>query len=74
MLLKTDNTTLVAYLNRQGGTRSRQMWELTKTALMWCRNHGVSVRAIHLPGKANTIADTLSRLKDSPTEWSLPRR
>ena len=71
-MLKTDNTTVVAYLNRQGGTRSRQMWELTKVTLMWCRNHGVSVRAIHLPGKANTIADTLSRLRDSPTEWSLP--
>ena len=72
VLLKTDNTTVVAYLNRQGGTRSRQMWSLTKVLLSWCMNHGVLIKAIHLPGKENTIADSLSRLTDSPTEWSLP--
>ena len=73
MLLKTDNTTVVAYLNRQGGTHSRRLWELTRLVLTWCMTNHVRIRAIHLPGKENTIADALSRLTDSPTEWSLPQ-
>ena len=71
VLLRTDNTTVVAYVNRQGGTRSAPLWHLTKSLLTWCRANHVSLRAIHLPGKENTIADLLSRLSDCPTEWSL---
>ena len=70
--VRTDNTTVVAFINRQGGTHSRQLWSLTKQMLLWCMSEGVSLYAVHLPGKLNTIADLLSRLQDAPTEWTLP--
>ena len=54
-----------------GGTRSRQLWTLTKQMLLWCLSEGISLHAVHLPGKLNTIADLLSRLHDAPTEWTL---
>ena len=71
VLLRTDNTTVVSYINRQGGTHSPSLWRLTKDLLTWAMHHGISIHAVHLPGKENTIADLLSRLSDSPTEWSL---
>ena len=71
VLVRSDNTTTVAYINRQGGTHSLSLWRLTKKLFDWCLAHGVSLQARHLPGKLNTIADMLSRLHGSPTEWSL---
>ena len=71
VLLRTDNTTVVSYINRQGGTHSHTLWRLTKDLLSWAMSHKISIHAVHLPGKENTIADLLSRLSDSPTEWSL---
>ena len=61
--VRTDNTTVVAFINRQGGTRSRQLWTLTRQMLLWCLSEGISLQAVHLPGKLNTIADLL-------TEWT----
>ena len=71
VLVRTDNTTVVAYINRQGGTHSIPLWTLTKTLLLWCQQRDITLKAVHLPGKLNTIADLLSRLSTSPTEWSL---
>ena len=62
------------FINRQGGTRSHQLWTLTKQMLLWCLSDGISLQAVHLPGKLNTIADLLSRLQDAPTEWTLSPR
>lgn len=71
VLVRSDNMTTVAHINRQGGTHSRSLWELTERLLLWCLRAGVSLQARHLPGKLNTVADLLSRLKGAPTEWSL---
>ena len=71
VLVRTDNTTVVAYINRQGGTRSKRLWSLTRLLLEWCMKHRISLQAVHLPGSQNSIADRLSRLRGSHTEWSL---
>ena len=71
VLVRSDNTTTVAYVNRQGGTHSQSLWFVAKRLFTWCQRHGVTLQARHLPGKANTIADLLSRLQGAPTEWSL---
>jgi hypothetical protein len=70
-----DNTTAVAYINNQGGTRSRALCALALQVWKWCRDHNVSVVATHISGVKNILADALSRGSHyHPTEWSLDKR
>ncbi len=70
VLVRTDNTATVAYINRQGGLRSRRMSQLARHLLLWSRKHLRSLRAIHIPGLLNRTADKLSRAA-LPGEWRL---
>ncbi len=60
VLVRTDNTATVAYINRQGGLRFRRMSQLARHLLLWSRKHLRSLRAIHIPGLLNRTADELS--------------
>lgn len=74
VLVRSDNTTTVQYLNRQGGTRSPSLAMSTFRLLMWCRERQITVRAEHIPGRLNLVPDALSRSdRLAPTEWSLPQ-
>ncbi len=70
VLVRTDSTTTVTYINRQGGLRSRRMSQLTRHLLLWSRKHLRSLCAIHIPGLLNRTADELSRAA-LPGEWRL---
>ncbi len=70
VLVRTDNTATVAYINRQGGLRSCRMSQLARHLLLWSRKHLRSLRAIHIPGLLNRTADELSRAA-LPGEWRL---
>jgi len=67
----TDNSTAKAYINRQGGTRSWELFVLTRSLLERCESLQISLRAVFLPGKENVIADALSRRSFDNGEWSL---
>ncbi|XP_068092232.1 uncharacterized protein [Hyperolius riggenbachi] len=69
--IETDNRSVVAFLNRQGGTRSQSLWETTARILFWAEKNLRSLTAIHLKGTSNQVADYLSRKKLDPNEWSL---
>ena len=72
VMIATDNTSVVCYLNKMGGTRSPSLMNLTIKVLLWCQEHKVILRARHIPGKFNVISDQLSRLGQVvSTEWSL---
>lgn len=73
VLLRTDNSTVVSYINRQGGTKSAALCVMTWRILHWCHLLGIQLKAAHIPGKKNVIADQLSRGRQIPkmTEWSL---
>ena len=53
VLVRTDNTTVVAYINRQRGLRSFQMHTLAHRLTMWSSAHLLSPRATHVPGARN---------------------
>ncbi len=36
LLVQTDNTTVLSYLNRRGGTRSRSLDQVTQEITLWC--------------------------------------
>ena len=71
VLLKTDNTTVVAYVNKMGGTRSPILVQLAKELWEWCLQRRIHVRAQHLPGKLNFNADFLSRHLRDRSDWIL---
>ena len=71
VLVRTDNTAAVSYINRQGGLRSRRMSQLARHLLLWSQTRLKSLRAIHIPGELNRAADALSRQLTFPGEWRL---
>ena len=66
----TDNTTAVAYLNEQGGTK-KKCNELTNEIWTWCYTLGNWITATHLPGSQNVTADSESRSIHDNMEWKL---
>ena len=72
VMIATDNSTVVSYINKQGGTCSTSLLRLTVELLLWLESQDIVVRARHIPGCLNVIADHLSRPNQPiPTEWSL---
>ena len=72
VMIATDNSTVVSYINKQGGTRSTSLLRLTVEFFLWLESQDIIVRARHIPGCLNVIADHLSRPNQPiPTEWSL---
>ena len=72
ILVATDNTTVVSYINKEGGMRSGPLCALLWRILTWCTRNQVTLKARHIPGRLNVVADKLSRLGQTiQTEWSL---
>ncbi len=71
VLVRTDNTAAVSYINRLGGIRSHRMSQLARHLLLWSHTQFKSLRAVHIPGQLNRAADVLSRQLTFPGEWRL---
>ena len=72
VLVATDNTTVVAYINKEGGMKSGSLCALLWRILSWCTRKQVTLKACHIPGQLNVMADKLSRLGQTiQTEWFL---
>ncbi|XP_069593228.1 uncharacterized protein [Ranitomeya imitator] len=67
----SDNTTTVAYLNRQGGTRSETLMSSATEILDLAESHLTSLTALHIRGENNQQADFLSRHTLKQGEWCL---
>ena len=72
MLVVTDNSTVVAYINKQGGTHSAEICALLWKIMTWCHHYQITLKVRHIPGCLNVMADLLSRSNQvQSTEWSL---
>ncbi|XP_077061833.1 uncharacterized protein LOC143714498 [Siphateles boraxobius] len=71
VLVQSDNTSVVSYINHQGGLRSRRLYKLARQILLWSQGKLLSLRAMYLPGYLNVVADSLSRQGPRPGEWRL---
>ena len=72
VLIASDNTTVVSYINKEGGMRSGSLCALLWRLLSWCNHRQIILQARHIPGRLNVIADKLSRHHQViQTEWSL---
>ncbi len=71
VLIRTDNTSVVSYINRQGGVRSKALCKQAAMLLLWADSRLLSIRATHIPGLLNRGADMLSRRRIPQGEWRL---
>ena len=71
VLIRTDNTTTMCYVNKQGGLSSRVLDNLARELTLWCDSRLSSIRACHVRGLLNSGADLLSRGQPRYEDWSL---
>ena len=71
VLIRSDNTAAIAYLNRQGGVRSKSLNSLAVQIHLWAYPRFLSLSAAHVPGFLNFGADLLSRGTLRNSEWYL---
>ena len=75
VLVSTDNTTVVVYINKEGGMRSGSLCALLWRLLSWCNLRQIVLKARHIPGRLNVIADKLScQGQVIQTEWPLNKK
>ncbi len=71
VLVRTENTTVVSYLNHQGGIRSHPLCRLARNVLLWTQNRFLSIRAVHVPENLNFGVDMLSKESLEERKWRL---
>ena len=71
VLIRTDNTATIYYINKQGGLVSPTLDALARELTLWCYSRLESIRASHVAGRQNSGADLLSRGKYYYDDWSL---
>ena len=71
ILLRLDNVTAIAFLNKMGGTHSRLLSSLALEIWNWCIDRRIVIHAEHLPGRFNVRADWESRHSTDSTDWML---
>ncbi|XP_070556878.1 uncharacterized protein [Ptychodera flava] len=69
--VQCDNSSVVTYINCQGGTRSWPLSKLASKLWLWCLRRNILLTAVYLPGKLNREADYLSRTFNDNLEWCL---
>ena len=71
ILLRMDNVTAIAHVNKMGGTHSPTMSRLAIEIWKWCIARSIRIHAEHLPGKENVRADWESRHCKDSSDWKL---
>ena len=69
----SDNTSAVAYLRNQGGTKSLAMNDLATYICLWSEKRGMTLVPRYLPGHVNVLADHLSRKGSNPQDRVEPK-
>ena len=68
-----DSITAVAYLRKEGGTRSPLLNTLAQAILRWSESLSIRLAPQFLPGSNNVLADALSRPHQLPTFRVVPK-
>ena len=71
VLVATENSTVVAYISKQGGTHSAEMFALLWKIMTWCHHYHITLKARHIPGCLTVMADLSRSNQVQSTKWSL---
>ena len=69
--IEGDNIPSLAQVRKKGGTKCPLMTHIATEIWDWALSRGVTLLTKHIPGKENTVADSLSRLKPDTSDWRL---
>ena len=73
LLLRIDNTTAVAYVNKMGGVQYPWLNDIARAIWQFCEQRRLWLFASYIPSAENVLADKASRIKKTDTEWVLNR-
>lgn len=73
ILLRIDNTTAIAYINRMGGVQYKDLSQLAKEIWKWCEERDIWIFASYIGSKDNIVADSESRTLKPNTEFELSK-
>ncbi|XP_070529420.1 uncharacterized protein [Cardiocondyla obscurior] len=71
LLLKIDNTTAIAYVNKGGCSQFPKHSALAKSIWQWCEAREIDLFASYIKSSDNVIADAESRQISLDTEWEI---
>ena len=71
VLVRLDNRTAIAYLNRMGSSSLTPLCRLAIQVWDWCLTRQIVLQAEYLPGVENTTADWESRHNQDSSDWQL---
>ena len=71
--IRSDNTTAVSSINKQGSTHSKACNDITRQIWEFAVERDIWISAVHIPGTENSEADSASREFKDETEWTLRR-
>lgn len=71
VLLRIDNTTAIAYINKMGSVQHPKLNGLSRAIWQWCEARNLFVYATYIKSSDNKEADAASRILPVETEWSL---
>lgn len=71
ILLRIDNTTAIAYINKMGGIRFKNLNRIAKDIWNWCELRNIWLYASYISSADNNKADFESRKLEPETEFEL---
>lgn len=71
IVLRIDNTTAIAYVNRMGGIQYPHLTRVSKMLWQWCEERNIFVHAAYISSSDNWVADAESRRVHPDIEWEL---
>ncbi|KAJ8914717.1 hypothetical protein NQ315_017427 [Exocentrus adspersus] len=71
ILIRTDNTTALANVNRMGSVKHQLLNSLTRNIWHWAEERNIWIFASYISSSENWQADQASRVLQTETEWSL---
>lgn len=71
ILIRSDNTTAISYVNNYGGCRATGCNSVAKNIWKWAETHKIRLFASYINTKENVIADFLSRQEVDSSDFQL---
>lgn len=71
ILLRLDNVTAIATINRMGSIKYKQLNNIAKILWNYCESKNIFIYASYINTKENVEADFLSRVTSTETEYEL---
>lgn len=71
LLIRVDNTTALAYINKMGGIRYKKLNKVAQKIWKYCEQQNIKIFASYINTKQNTVADSESRNNHYETEYEL---